>query len=68
MVKFSLSTPCSHKGGGGGVQVHPHSFLSPALDRCDWLTSCFCCFTPGEKPRNPLNKILFGPKKRSGRF
>lgn len=30
------------------VEVQLHSFLSSALDRSEWLASCFVCFTPLE--------------------
>ena len=38
----------------GGIQVHPHSFLTLALDRGEWSNSCPSHFTSQEEPWYPL--------------
>jgi hypothetical protein len=50
----------------GGVKVHFHPFLTPALDGGGWLTPLFGRFIPGRN-RYPLYKRLNGPQSRSGR-
>jgi len=56
--KFSLSTP---RGRKGGVDLHPHFFLTSALDENVWLTLRPGRFTPGKEHLHPLNTDWVGP-------
>jgi len=44
-------------------EVQLHSFLTLALDGCEWLTSC-----PGYVPWLPLKRRLGKPQNQSGHF
>jgi hypothetical protein len=55
--KVNVKFPCAR-----------HSLLTSALDADEWLTSRSGRFTPGNEPRQPLNRKLDGPQSRSGRF
>lgn len=44
----SLHAPCRHMGGGGVVEVEPHSFLTLAVDGGEWSSSCSSHFAPAE--------------------
>jgi len=42
----------------GGADVQLHSFLTLALEGCEWSTSCPTHFTTGKEARYPLNRRL----------
>jgi hypothetical protein len=48
----------------GGMDRH---FLTLELAGSEWLASRPGRFTPGERPRYPLDRRLGGPQSRSGR-
>ena len=53
----------------GWLEVQLHLFQTLATQRDEWLISCSCCFTHGEKNTQYLLRIgLAGPKRWSGRF
>jgi hypothetical protein len=52
----------------GVVEVRLHSFVTLALDRGEWLTSCLDLFTPGKEPQSLLNCRPGRPQNRSRLF
>jgi len=56
-------------GGGGGWGRGGMTSVTSALGGVKWSVSSPGHFTPGERsPRYQLNKMLYGPQHRSGRF
>jgi len=56
---FFLLMPCRHRGK---AEVQLHSFLTPAVDGSEWLTSCPGHHTPREwAPSTHLKGGWMGP-------
>jgi hypothetical protein len=52
----------------GGMEVHLHSFLTSAIDKYGWSTSCPSYFAPRKSLDFPLNRKPGWPQSKSGSF
>jgi len=65
IIYHSLSLQHTTRRHEAGLEVWLHSFLTSALDRGEWLTSCPGQFTSEDRVQYSLNRRLGGPQSHS---